>query len=201
MVEFIKENKIFAVIKSPSYEDSYNFATACIDGGIKIIEIISIAPGAKKLINDLSNINDVVVGAGTVLDLDVAKEAIDSGAKFIVSPHTDEEIIKYCKSKDITVIAGAFTSSEIVNAWKMGADFVKVFPASVFGTNYISSLKAPLPFIDIFVTGGISHENIRDYINSGASAVGISSSLIGSSKQINYFTVKKSAERFIDLLK
>lgn len=201
MVEFIKENKIVGVIKSASYEDSYNFATACIDGGIKVIEIISIAPGAKRLITELSKINDVVVGAGTVLDIDIAKEAVNSGAKFIVSPHTDVEIIKYCKDKKITVLSGATTSNEMVNAWKAGADIVKIFPASVFGSKYISSVKAPLPFIDIFVTGGISHENVRDYLRSGASAAGVTSALTGSGKQINYFTVKKNTERIIELVK
>ncbi len=200
MIEFLKENKIIAVIKSDSYKNSYRFAEACVDGGIKLIEVISTAPGAKKLIKELSNVNSIVVGAGTVLDLDVAKEAVSSGARFIVSPHTDNEIIKYCKERQVTVISGAFTSSEIINAWKMGADLVKIFPVSIVGTKYLKAIKEPLPFIDIFVTGGISHENIRDYINSGATVVGVSTALLGTQKRIDYSEIRKNAERFSKLV-
>ncbi len=197
MIEIIKQNKIFAVIKSNNFQDSYNFAKACIDGGIKNIEIISTAPGAKKLIRELAQIEDIIVGAGTVLDISMAEQAIDLGAKFIVCPHTDPEIINYCKDRETSIISGAFTSSEIVNAWKLSVDMVKIFPASLLGPKYIKALKDPLPFVDIFVTGGINLENINEFLMSGVACVGISTALLDENKSINYYSVTESARKFM----
>ncbi|MGH7885138.1 MAG: bifunctional 4-hydroxy-2-oxoglutarate aldolase/2-dehydro-3-deoxy-phosphogluconate aldolase [Thermodesulfobacteriota bacterium] len=198
MIDIIKQNKIISVIKSDSYENSYNFAQACIDGGIKNIEIISTSPGAKRLIRELSKVNGICIGAGTVLDKEVAKEAIDLGAKFIVCPHTDPEIINFCRENGSAIISGAFTSSEIINAWKLGADMVKIFPSSLLGPKYIKAVKEPLPFVDIFVTGGINLENIGDYFISGAACVGLSTALLGKNKTINYHSIVEISKKFVN---
>lgn len=197
MIEIIKQNKVFAVIKSDSFQNSYNFAKACIDGGIKNIEIISTAPGAKKLIRELSKVGDIVLGAGTVLDITMAEQALDLGAKFIVCPHTDPEIVNFCKEKKSAVISGAFTSSEIINAWKLGVDMVKIFPASLLGPGYIKALKDPLPFVDIFVTGGINLENINDFFWSGATCAGISTALLDDGNSMNYYSVVDNSRKFV----
>ena len=201
MIEIIKQNKVFAVIKSDSFQNSYNFARACIDGGIKNIEIISTAPGAKKLIRELSKVDDIAIGAGTVLDITMARQALDMGAKFIVCPHTDPEIINFCKDRKAAVISGAFTSSEIISAWKLGVDMVKVFPASLLGPGYIKALKDPLPFVDIFVTGGINLENINDFFWSGATCAGISTALLDEDKTINHYSVAEAARKFMSKTK
>ncbi len=136
--------------------------------------------GADEVISELSKGYDVVVGAGTVLNMDMARAAVTAGANFIVSPHTDRELIHYAKSRDLLVVAGALTSSEIVNAWRLGADMVKIFPVkAVGGASYIRAIKEPLPFIEVMTTGGVTLENFEEFLDAGATAVGLSSALLG----------------------
>ncbi len=193
-IEFMKRNRVVAVIRSASYEKSLEFARGCVDGGIKIIEIISISAGSQRLVRELAPEDGICVGAGTVLDRDSAERMSDCGARFIVSPHTDPGIIEYCGGNGITVISGAFTSSEMVNARAMGADFVKVFPASSFGPGYVKAIKEPLGFMDIMVTGGITAENIGDYFSAGAVLAGVSTTLLGGGD--DYESIKRRAEEF-----
>ena len=194
VIEFMKKNRVVAVIRSASYEKSLEFARACIDGGIRIIEIISISPGSQKLLGELASEDGICVGAGTVLDRSSAERMSGCGASFIVSPHTDPAIIEYCRENAITVISGAFTSSEMVNARNIGADFVKVFPASSFGPGYIKAIKEPLGFMDIMVTGGITTDNIGDYLAAGAALAGVSTALLGGGD--DYQFIKQRAEEF-----
>ncbi|MCY3625491.1 MAG: bifunctional 4-hydroxy-2-oxoglutarate aldolase/2-dehydro-3-deoxy-phosphogluconate aldolase [Candidatus Dadabacteria bacterium] len=193
-IEFMKENRVVAVIRSISYEKSLEFARGCIDGGIRIIEIISVSPGSQRLVRELASEDGICVGAGTVLDRDSAERMRDCGARFIVSPHTDPRIIEYCRESGITVVSGAFTSSEMVNARAMGADFVKIFPASSFGPGYVKAIKEPLGFMDIMVTGGITEENIRDYLSAGAALAGVSTALLGGGD--DYQSIKQRAGEF-----
>ena len=193
-IEFMKENRVVAVIRSASYEKSLEFARACVDGGIKIIEIISISPGSERLLRELAPEDGICVGAGTVLDRGSAERMFDCGARFIVSPHTDPAIIEYCRKNGITVISGAFTSSEMVNARSIGADFVKIFPASSFGPGYVKAIKEPLGFMDILVTGGITTDNIGDYFAAGAALAGASTALLSGGD--DYQSIKRRAEEF-----
>ena len=193
-IEFMKKNRVVAVIRSASYEKSLEFARACVDGGIKIIEIISISPGSERLLRELAPEDEICVGAGTVLDRSSAERMCDCGARFIVSPHTDPAIIEYCRKNGITVISGAFTSSEMVNARSIGADFVKIFPASSFGPGYVKAIKEPLGFMDILVTGGITTDNIGDYFAAGAALAGASTALLGGGD--DYQSIKRRAEEF-----
>ena len=194
MIEFMKKNRVVAVIRSTSYERSLEFARACVDGGIRIIEVISISPGSQRLLRELASEDGICVGAGTVLDRGSAERMYDCGARFIVSPHTDPAIIEYCRKNAITVISGAFTSSEMVNARNIGADFVKVFPASSFGPGYIKAIKEPLGFMDIMVTGGITVDNIGDYLASGAALAGVSTALLSGGD--DYRSIRQRAEEF-----
>ncbi|MYH39500.1 MAG: bifunctional 4-hydroxy-2-oxoglutarate aldolase/2-dehydro-3-deoxy-phosphogluconate aldolase [Candidatus Dadabacteria bacterium] len=194
VIEFMKKNRVVAVIRSTSYEKSLEFARACVDGGIRIIEIISISLGSERLLGELASEDGICVGAGTVLDRGSAERMSGCGARFIVSPHTDPEIIEYCRKNGITVISGAFTSSEMVNARSIGADFVKVFPASSFGPGYIKAIKEPLGFMDIMVTGGITTDNIGDYLASGAALAGVSTALLSGGD--DYRSIRQRAEEF-----
>lgn len=200
MLEKLKENKIIAVIKSDSYENSYKFASACIEGGIRTIEVITTSPGARRLLGELSGVDNICLGAGTVLDKEVARQALEMGAEFIVSPHTDPEIVNFCNENNLFVISGAFTSSEIVSAWKLGVNMVKIFPSSSVGPGYVKAIKDPLPFVEIFVTGGITLDNIENYISSGVSCVGLSSSLLGVSRSVNYHEIVENSKKFTEIL-
>jgi 2-dehydro-3-deoxyphosphogluconate aldolase/(4S)-4-hydroxy-2-oxoglutarate aldolase len=180
VLEALKEYKVVSVIRAEDAIRAREMAEACISGGIKLIEITFSFPNVEDLLADLAVKKDCLIGAGTVLSREMAEIAVESGAKFIVSPHTDGKIVSYVKSRDIVAIAGALTSSEIVNAWKLGADMVKIFPIkSVGGPSYVKAIKETLPFIEIMTTGGVTVENFTDYLNAGATIVGLSSDLIG----------------------
>jgi 2-dehydro-3-deoxyphosphogluconate aldolase/(4S)-4-hydroxy-2-oxoglutarate aldolase len=138
-------------------------------------------PNAVQLIKDLTeNYRDeVLIGAGTVLDPQTAIACIDAGAKFIVSPALNEDTIALCRSREVTVLPGALTPTEVVRAWRAGADAVKVFPAgSVGGASYLKSLKAPLPQIELVPTGGVSLKTAADFIKAGAMALGVGADLV-----------------------
>ena len=202
IMDFIRKNKVFAVIRAEDTENAIRFADACIEGGLKLIEITFSFPGADGVIKELSKIDDVIVGAGTVLDIDMAKNAATSGARFIISPHTDKEIISFAKAKELLVASGALTSSEILNAWNMGVDLVKIFPVkAVGGASYIQAIKETLPFIEIMTTGGVTVENFTEFLQAGATAVGLSSSLIGSNRFNDPKTITQRAKMVIQKLR
>ncbi len=195
-LEAIKKHKIFAVIRAESAESALDFAEGCIKGGLRLIEITFSFPGADEAISALSGRLGVLVGAGTVLDTGMAEKARKAGAAFLVSPHTDKDLINFAKENGMASIQGAFTSSEIVSAWKLGADMVKIFPASaVGGPSYVRAIKEPLPFVDIMTTGGVGLDNITEYIKSGASAVGVSSALLGKDRKIDPDVIAENASK------
>ena len=202
IMDFIRKNKVFAVIRAEDTENAIRFADACIEGGLKLIEITFSFPGANGVIKELSQIDDVIVGAGTVLNIDMAKTAVSSGARFIISPHTDKEIISYAKSQELLVATGAHTSSETLKAWNLGVDLVKIFPVkAVGGASYIQTIKETLPFIEIMTTGGVTVENFNEFLQAGATAVGLSSSLIGSNRFNDPKTITQRAKMVIQKLR
>jgi 2-dehydro-3-deoxyphosphogluconate aldolase/(4S)-4-hydroxy-2-oxoglutarate aldolase len=201
-LEAISMHKVFAVIRAENAESALDFAEGCIKGGLRLIEITFSFPGAEEAISALSGRLGVLVGAGTVLDLDMAEKAKKAGAAFLVSPHTDRELVGFAKESGLTSIQGALTSSEIVNAWKTGVDMVKIFPASaVGGPAYVKAIKEALPFIEIMTTGGVGVDNFTDYITAGASAVGVSSALLGRGGKIDPDAVAENASKFADRLR
>lgn len=201
-LEAIRKHKVFAVIRAENAESALDFAEGCIKGGLRLIEITFSFPGADEAISALSGRLGVLVGAGTVLDIDMAEKARKAGAAFLVSPHTDKELVTFAKENALTSIQGAFTSSEIVNAWKMGVDMVKIFPVSaVGGPSYVKAIKEPLPFVDIMTTGGVGIDNFADFIKAGASAVGVSSALLGKSGTIDPDVIAENAARFAEKLR
>ncbi|HWP93583.1 MAG TPA: bifunctional 4-hydroxy-2-oxoglutarate aldolase/2-dehydro-3-deoxy-phosphogluconate aldolase [Thermodesulfobacteriota bacterium] len=196
MVDLVRSSKVIAVIRAVGPETALRSAQACIEGGLKLIEITFSFSGADKVISELSKGYDVVVGAGTVLNMDMARAAAAAGANFIVSPHTDRELIHYAKSRDLLVVAGALTSSEIVNAWRLGADMVKIFPVkAVGGASYIRAIKEPLPFVEVMTTGGVTLENFKEFLDAGATAVGLSSALLGKNGSFEPEIIYERAKR------
>jgi 2-dehydro-3-deoxyphosphogluconate aldolase/(4S)-4-hydroxy-2-oxoglutarate aldolase len=179
VISRIREIGVIPVIRASSSEEALAVIEAIVAGGVTAIEITMTVPGAVELIAQLSSRDELLLGAGSVLDPETAKECIDAGANFIVSPATNFDTIQYCNETDIVVMPGALTPTEIVNAWVAGADIVKVFPAdSMGGAKYIKSLKAPLPEIKLVPTGGVDQTTAADFIRAGAEAVGVGADLV-----------------------
>jgi 2-dehydro-3-deoxyphosphogluconate aldolase/(4S)-4-hydroxy-2-oxoglutarate aldolase len=172
---------IVPVVRARSADEALRVVDAILAGGIDIIELTMTVPGAPQVIAELTSRfkNDVVVGAGTVLDRDTAGTCIGAGAAFVVSPALDEPTIEMCRADGIPVMPGALTPTEVVRAWKAGADVVKVFPCgAVGGASYIKALKAPLPQIQLMPTGGVSLKTAAEFIQAGACALGAGADLV-----------------------
>ncbi|MCY4567582.1 MAG: bifunctional 4-hydroxy-2-oxoglutarate aldolase/2-dehydro-3-deoxy-phosphogluconate aldolase [Candidatus Poribacteria bacterium] len=173
---------IVAIIRANSANELIEAAAAIHAGGVNVIEVTMTTPNALQVINDVSSTygDTVLVGAGSVLDAETARAVMLSGADFVVSPVTKPDVIEICNRYGKVVIPGAFTPTEILMAWETGADYVKVFPSSGVGADYIKDVKAPLPQIPLVPTGGISAENAADFITAGATALGVGSALVNN---------------------
>ncbi|MGD0731067.1 MAG: bifunctional 4-hydroxy-2-oxoglutarate aldolase/2-dehydro-3-deoxy-phosphogluconate aldolase [Terracidiphilus sp.] len=180
-------------------------AEALYAAGIPIVEIPLTLPQAPDVISDVtSRYPDLVAGAGTVLDEDSARRCIDAGARFLTSPGFVPEVVAYAFKADVVVFPGALTATEIIAAWKAGADFVKIFPtAPVGGTHYIRALKVPLPQIPLIVTGGVNQLTAFDYILAGANAIGVGGELLPKDALQNRKAdrIYELARRFLNMVK
>lgn len=177
----ICEIGVLPVIRADSETEARQIVEAVKNGGITTIEITMTVPNAISLIENLANDfgEEILIGAGTVLDAETAEKCIEAGAKFIISPALNLETIKFCNKKEIVVMPGALTPTEILTAWNAGADFVKVFPASAMGgASYLKAIKAPLQHIKLIPTGGVSLETAASFIKAGAEAVGVGGELV-----------------------
>jgi 2-dehydro-3-deoxyphosphogluconate aldolase / (4S)-4-hydroxy-2-oxoglutarate aldolase len=186
VLEEILEYKIVAILRGIHPDHVLEIAGALQQGGVRLLEITLNSPDALPMITRVSAAlgDRLCVGAGTVLDAKQAQSAIDAGARFIISPSLDAETIQQTRQMGAVSIPGAFTATEILAAWRYGADIVKVFPASV-GVAYFRDLRGPLPFIPLMPTGGISLDNIGDFKKAGAVAFGIGSALVRSEGRLS----------------
>ena len=176
----IEEIGIVPAVRFRSAEDA-RFATEAVShGGIPIVEITMTVPGAIELISDLTrNMPEVIVGAGTLFDKETASKCLDAGAKFLTSPGFDLQIVEFAVKKEVVVLAGALTPTEVTMAWKAGADFVKVFPCSqVGGDTYIKALKGPFQHVPLIAAGGVNQQTASNFILAGAAALGIGVQLV-----------------------
>ncbi len=205
ILKSIIENKITAVIRSTVSEDLISFIDIVIESGINSIEVTLTTPNALSIIKQLRNNyeNSILLGAGTVIDLDGAKRAIDAGAEFIVMPIYNIEVINYLKNNRFPIISGAFSPTEIYNSYNAGADMIKIFPANLLGIKNFKSLQIIAPKIPLMVTGGITTDNSREWLDSGADVLGIGSSLINdqiiSSK--DYDKLKLNSKKILESIK
>ena len=176
----IKEVGIIPAIKVSSGEDAHFAAEAVTRGGIPIVEITMIVAGAVDLISHLVRYHPkMLVGAGTVLDTDIARACVDAGASFLTAPGFDLKIVEFAAKEGLAVLPGALTPTEVVTAWRAGADFVKVFPcAQVGGDTYIKALTSSLPPIPLIAAGGVNQQTAFNFILSGATAIGVGTELI-----------------------
>ena len=197
----ILKYKIVAIMRGASPNDVLKISEALYAGGIRILEITMNSLQPLAVIEEIADkLGDkMVIGAGTVLDAKTARDAINAGAKFILSPIVDVDVIKAVKNYGAIAIPGAYTPTEIAYAFKNGADIVKVFPA--VSPDYIRNILAPLPQIPLLPTGGINLENIKQYQQAGAVGFGIGSSLVNIKKEITdqyLLEITETAKKYVE---
>lgn len=176
----IEEIAIIPAVRVASAEQARYAAEALQRSGIPIAEITMTVPHAIEVISQLAkSLPEMMVGAGTVLDVETAQRCVDAGANFVTSTGFLAEVVEFARKKDVLVIPGALTPSEVIHAWKAGADFVKIFPcAPLGGDSYIRALKAPFPQIPLIAAGGVNQQTASNYILAGATALGVGGELI-----------------------
>ena len=199
-IKKIMESGIVAVIRAESKEQGKKIIEAVKDGGIKAIEITMTVPGAVDIIKELTQEykdEDLLIGAGTVLDPETARACILAGAEYIVSPSLNIETIKLCNRYRVAVMPGVMTITEALTAMEYGAEIIKVFPGNAFGPSIIKAFKGPVPQGNFMPTGGVSLDNIAQWVSAGAVAVGTGGDLTKGAADGNYQLVTETAKKFV----
>lgn len=195
---------IVAVIRAETPEKAGNIVKAVMAGGVSAIEITMTVPGAIDVVKEVARqfVNeDIILGVGSVLDSETARTAILAGAQYIVSPHLNPGVIKLCNRYQVPCMPGAMSVKEVVEAMELGAEIVKVFPGEVVGPNFIKAVRGPLPQANMMPTGGVSLENVRDWFEAGAVALGVGGSLTKGAKTGDYSLVAETARKFVEKVK
>lgn len=205
LLKTLREEKIVAIFRGIETAHADRAARALADGGVRLMEVTMNTEGALDIIARWRSLlgGEACIGAGTVLDLKMAKEAEAAGAQFLISPNLDEEVVAYGASRGLSVWPGVMTPTEIVRAWKAGAEAVKIFPMASLGLAYLSELKAPLDHIPMMATGGVTLDNIADYFRSGADAVGLGSKIVNLQwvREGRFDLVEERARAFVSAAK
>lgn len=204
MLNQLKENYFFAVVRGRSVEDALAISRHAIEGGIKNIEITFSTPNAEEVIAKLSDEfadrQDVIIGAGTVMTTDLAHKAIASGAQFLVSPHFSPAIQEIAKAANNCYFPGCATATEVVSAMEAGCQIIKLFPGGVLGPGFIKDLHGPIPDVAIMPSGGVSVANVSAWKQAGACAVGIGSALSAKVATEGYESVTTIAKAFVEAI-
>jgi 2-dehydro-3-deoxyphosphogluconate aldolase/(4S)-4-hydroxy-2-oxoglutarate aldolase len=204
--ERIVEIGVVPVVRAASAREARMAADAVCEGGIPIVEITMTVPGAVEVIRELTKNagSDVLIGAGTVLNVAAAKKCLDAGAQFLVSPGLNLEVVKLAGAEGKLMMAGALTPTEVITAWEAGSDFVKVFPCGqVGGAKYIKALKGPLPQVPLVPTGGVSLSTAAEFIEAGAAALGVGGECVHAEalKSGKPQVIVENARRFLAVVK
>ena len=198
MLNIIKNEGIVAVIRAKDHDEAKGYINACVNGGIRAVELTYSIPKVVDLINELKDDENLILGVGSVLNGQMAKDAILAGAKYVVSPGYNEEVNEVCKELNTLYLPGCMTVTEIMNALDKGNKMVKLFPGDVFGPKYIKAVKAPIPHVEIMPTGGVSIDNVDKWFEMGVSCVGVGSSLFGAGSLDD---IEKLAKEFVEKIK
>ncbi|TWE01166.1 2-dehydro-3-deoxyphosphogluconate aldolase/(4S)-4-hydroxy-2-oxoglutarate aldolase [Neobacillus bataviensis] len=197
----IYESGIVLIIRSESEEEALAVSEAAIKGGIKALEITMSVPNALNVIRILSDkyrSEGILIGAGTILDGETARAAILAGAELLVSPQLNPEMIKMANRYQAITISGAFTPRDVIETLEAGADIVKLFPAEVVGPKYVSAIMAPVPEAPIVPTGGVTPENVHEWLKAGCIGVGVGSYISKAArKDGDYQKVTTAAKEFV----
>ena len=201
----IERAGILPAVRVTSQEQAQFAAETVYAAGIPVVEITLTTPGALEVINDLAKqYPDLAIGAGTVLDEALARQAIDAGARFLTSPGFIPEVVAYARKANVVVFPGALTPTEVIAAWLAGSDFVKIFPlAPVGGADYIRALKVPLPQVPLIATGGVNQLTACEFILAGASAIGVGTELLPTEalRFRQAHRIHELARRFISMVR
>lgn len=195
---------LVAVVRAESSEQGLKIAEACAEAGVAGIEITFTVPGAADVIKDCVNKfnnGEIIIGAGTVMDAETARAAILAGAQYIVSPYLNLDTVKLCNRYRVPVMPGAMTIKEIVESMEAGADIVKIFPGDIFGPRIIKDVRGPIPYAKMMPTGGVSLDNVDQWIKAGAVAVGVGGNLTKGAKTGDYASITSIAQQFIAKIK
>lgn len=195
---------IVAVVRAETPDQARRIADACLEGGVPAIELTFTVPGAHKVIEDLANTytgGEIILGAGTVLDPETARVALLSGAQYVVSPSFNADTVRLCNRYRVPVMPGAITPGEVLQVLESGADIVKVFPGELYGPKIIKSLHGPIPWAKLMPTGGVSVDNVAEWIKAGAVAVGAGGSLTAGAKTGNYKLITETGREFVQRIK
>ena len=179
-LKIIQDTGVIAIMRTKSSDQLLQAAESIRSGGVQVIEVTMTTPGALTVIEEARTRygEEVLFGAGTVLDAETGRAAILAGAQFIVGPTLDLPLIELCHRYSIPVIPGAYTATEALTAWNAGADLIKIFPASVGGPKYFKAIKAPLPQLKLCPVGGVNLDTAAEFIRMGADVLGVGSALI-----------------------
>ena len=204
--ERIMEIGIVPVVRAASAREARMAADAVCEGGISIVEITMTVPGAVEVIRELtkSSSGDVLVGAGTVINVEAARQCLDAGAQFLVSPGLNLQVVQLAAAEGKLMMAGALTPTEIITAWEAGSDFVKVFPCGqVGGAKYIRALKGPLPQVPLVPTGGVNLATAAEFIEAGSAALGVGGELVQAEvlKSGKPEIIVENARKFLAIVK
>jgi 2-dehydro-3-deoxyphosphogluconate aldolase/(4S)-4-hydroxy-2-oxoglutarate aldolase len=196
----IVDSGLVAVVRAESSEQAARIVDACAQGGVAAVEITFTVPGAANVIADLSrrfSADQILVGAGTVLDPETARAAILAGAQFVVSPSLNSETARLCNRYQVPYMPGAGSVKEVVEAMECGADIVKVFPGETLGPAFVKAVRGPLPHASLMPTGGVALDNVAEWIQAGCVAVGVGGNLTGGAKKDDFQSITELSRQFI----
>ncbi|WP_117591581.1 bifunctional 4-hydroxy-2-oxoglutarate aldolase/2-dehydro-3-deoxy-phosphogluconate aldolase [Haloprofundus halophilus] len=203
-LERIVDSGVVAVMRGADADSLIQTAEALERGGVSAIEITADNPGAMEMIRDVSGAfgDEVIVGAGTVLDAETARSTLLAGAEFVVGPNFEPDVVETCNRYNAVVAPGVMTPTEAVRAMEAGSDFVKVFPASTLGPGHLKSMKGPLGQIPMMPTGGVDVDNAADFVDAGAMVVGAGSALVDGDAvaEGDFEAITEQARRFSDVV-
>jgi 2-dehydro-3-deoxyphosphogluconate aldolase/(4S)-4-hydroxy-2-oxoglutarate aldolase len=201
----VLDGGIVAVIRARSGEQLVEVAQALLAGGVEVMEVTFTVPGAVRVLGRVADQlgDQILLGAGTVLDSETARAALLAGAQFIVSPNTNVDVIRMCRRYGKLAMPGALTPTEVVTAFEAGADIVKIFPCDLGGPPYLKALHGPLPHIPLMPTGGITLDNAAQYLKAGACALGVGGSLVEAKtvERGDFARIEELAKRFCETVK
>ncbi|MCC7086878.1 MAG: bifunctional 2-keto-4-hydroxyglutarate aldolase/2-keto-3-deoxy-6-phosphogluconate aldolase [Pirellulales bacterium] len=204
-LERILASGVVAVLRATSGELLIDVAEALLAGGVDAIEVTFTVPRAHRVLEQVSDRfgDQIALGAGTVLDSETARAAILAGARFIVGPNVNFDVIRLCRRYGCPVMPGALTPTEIISAWEAGADVVKIFPSELTGPAYLKAIRAPLPQVRLMPTGGVNLKTAADFIKAGACALGIGGSLVDAKSVASkdFAKITDLARQYIEIVR
>ncbi|MCO6438660.1 MAG: bifunctional 4-hydroxy-2-oxoglutarate aldolase/2-dehydro-3-deoxy-phosphogluconate aldolase [Phycisphaerae bacterium] len=177
IVEIIRGARVSAIIRTNSRDSAARAIDAAVEGGFRMVEFTLTTPSALELVAEFARRDGLLVGAGTVLSPEAARQAVQAGARFLVSPVCDPPVLAEAARLDVPTIPGAYTPTEMLAAWRLGADFVKLFPAPPGGADYVRAIRGPLPDLPIFPTAGVTPENFTEFLDAGCVGAGFVATL------------------------